>query len=162
MKMDIRIQVARELPIELQEHIWKTYNNLYILPDLMYKVETLLFNQEYEILLVDCSVLLSNVVNKLSIYNSDYGLSFNIALDYAFDRLFDCGSPDFDKITLLNIIKDNINNPYLLRITLETTKMLDAYGYGDKCTQITVLMEKLRELYNIIMPQGDYYLDMDD
>jgi hypothetical protein len=159
--MDIRIKLARSLPFEVQEQIWKIYNNMYILPDLMDKVETSLFNKEYESLLEDCFLLVSNVIDKLTKLNSDYDLAFDIAVEFAFDRLFECGSPDFDKIALLHVIKDNISNPYLLRITIENTKMLDAYGCS-KCTHIIMLMEKLEDLYNMLMPQGDYYLDMED
>lgn len=159
--MEVRIKIARSLPFEIQEQIWKTYNNMYVLPDLMDKVETTLYNKEYEGLVDDCSTLLSNIIDKLSRLNRDYDLAFDIAVEFAFDRLFECVSPDLDKITLLHVIKDNISNPYLLKITLENTKMLDAYGCS-KCTHIAVLMEKLEELYNMLMPQGDYYLDMED
>lgn len=155
--MEVRIQVARRLPDELQEHIWKLYNSKYILPDLLDKVELKLFNQEYESLSDECSVLINKTVKKLIEYKHQFILAFDISIDVAYDRLFECNVPDVDKIALLGVIKEHINNPHLLKITLENTEMQDAYDCS-KCTQLHVLMEKLEDVYRIIMPFGDDYM----
>lgn len=156
--MEIRLEVARRLPCELQDVIWKTYNNIHILPILMDEVETKLFNKEYESLLDECSMLVCNIIESLLKLRNNYEIAFDIAVDFAFDRLLECGSPDVDKIALLNVIKENIDNPYLLKITIENTEMIEAYGCS-KSTQLHVLMETLQHVYDIIMPQGDHYLD---
>lgn len=154
--MDVRINITRKLPNELQELIWRVYNNSYILPDLMDRVETSLFNTEYERLLEEFSETNISIIANLSSYNSTYDVAFSISVDYAFDRLLECGSPDLDKIALLHAIKDNISNPHLLKLTIENTEMIDAYDCS-KCTQLYVLKEKLEDVYNIIMPQAGYY-----
>jgi hypothetical protein len=159
--MELRLEVARRLPCELQEVIWKTYNDIHILPNLMDEVETKLFNQEYETLLDDCSMLVCNIIESLLKLRNNYEIAFDISVDVAFDRLFECGSPDVDKVALLNVIKDNIHHPYLLKITIENTEMMEAYGCS-KSTQIHVLMETLQDVYNIIMPYGDHYLNVDN
>lgn len=156
--MELRLEVARSLPCELQEVIWKTYNNMYILPILMDEIEIKLFNKEYESLLHECSMLVCNIIESLLKLRNNYEIAFDIAVDFAFDRLLECGSADVDKIALLNVIKENINNPYLLKITIENTEMVEAYGCS-KSTQLHVLMETLQHVYDIIMPQGDHYLD---
>ena len=158
--MDIRISITRKLPYELQEHIWKTYNNMYILPDLMDKVETILCNTEYESLLEECSETIVNVIDSLSRYNSLHDVAFSISIDFAFDRLLECGSPDLDKIALLHAIRDNISNPHLLKLTIDNTEMIDAYDCS-KCTQLYVLREKLEDVYHIIMPQGGFLMELD-
>jgi hypothetical protein len=159
--MDIRLDVARKLPDELQEVIWKTYNNMHILPGLMDKVETIMYNKEYEGLLDQCSILVCNITENLLKLKNDYEMAFDISVDFAFDRLFECGSPDLDKVALLNVIKDNITNPHLLKISIKNTEMIEAYGCS-KCTQIYVLMETLQNVYDIIMPYGDTYLNLDE
>lgn len=156
--MELRLDVARRLPCELQEVIWKTYNNLHILPILMDEIESKLFNKEYESLLDECSILVCNIIESLLKLRNNYEMAFDIAVDFAFDRLLECGSPDLDKIALLNVIKENIDNPYLLKITIENTEMIEAYGCS-KSTQLHVLMETLQHVYDIIMPQGDHYMD---
>lgn len=156
--MEIRLEVARKLPCELQEVVWKTYNDTYILPNLMDKVETTLFNNEYETLLDECSMLICNIVKNLFELKADYEVAFDIAVDYAFDRLLECGSPNLDKVALLNVIKENIDNPYLLKITIENTEMIEAYGCS-KCTQLHLLMETLQDVYDIIMPQDYHYFN---
>lgn len=159
--MEVSIQVARRLPDELQEYIWKIYNNNYVLPCLMNQVEQVLYNKEYESLFEECSTLINNCIDKLLRFKNSYILAFDISIDVAFDRLFECNVPDVDKIGLLNIIKDYINNPHLLKITLENTEMHDAYGCS-KSTQLYVLMEKLEDVYRIIMPFGDDYLNLEE
>ena len=156
--MKVRLEVARRLPCELQEVIWKTYNDMYILPSLMNKVEETLFNEEYESLLEECSALVCNVIKSLLELKNDYEIAFDVAVDFAFDRLLECGSPDLDKVTLLNVIKENIDNPYLLKITIENTEMIEAYGCS-KCTQIHILMETLQGVYDILMPQEYHYFN---
>ena len=156
--MELRLEVARRLPCELQEVIWKTYNNMHILPDLIDSVETKLFNKEYESLYNECSMFVCNIIENLLKLRNNHEIAFDIAVDFAFDRLLECGSPDLDKVALLNIIKENIDNPYLLKITIQNTEMTEAYGCS-KSTQLHVLMETLQHVYDIIMPQGDYYLN---
>lgn len=158
--MELRLNIARNLPIELQEVVWKTYNNIHILPNLMDEVEDKLYNKEYESLLDDCSVLVCDIIENLSKLKNNYEIAFDVAVDFAFDRILECGSPNLDKVTLLNIIKINIDNPYLLKITIENTEMVEAYGCS-KCTQLHVLMETLQDVYDIIMPQGYHYFDVD-
>lgn len=156
--MELRLEVARRLPCELQEVIWKTYNNMHILPDLIDSVETKLFNKEYESLYNECSMFVYNIIENLLKLRNNHEIAFDIAVDFAFDRLLECGSPDLDKVALLNVIKENIDNPYLLKITIQNTEMTEAYGCS-KSTQLHVLMETLQHVYDIIMPQGDYYLN---
>jgi hypothetical protein len=156
--MELRLEVARRLPCELQEVVWKTYNDMHILPSLMNIVETKLFNKEYERLLDECSTLVCKIIESLLKFRNDYELAFDIAIDVAFDRLLECGSPDLDKVALLNVIKDNIDHPYLLKLTIENTEMIEAYGCS-KSTQIHLLMETLQDVYDIIMPYGDHYLN---
>lgn len=124
----------------------------------MDEIEIKLFNKEYESLLHECSMLVCNIIESLLKLRNNYEIAFDIAVDFAFDRLLECGSADVDKIALLNVIKENINNPYLLKITIENTEMVEAYGCS-KSTQLHVLMETLQHVYDIIMPQGDHYLD---
>ncbi len=159
--MEVRIEIARRLPDELQEHIWKIYNNTYVLPNLMNDVEQLLFNKEYESLIEECSTLINKFIHKLIEFKNSFILAFDISIDVAFDRLFECNMPDMDKIALLHVIKDNINNPHLLKVTLENTEMLDAYGCS-KSTRLYVLMEKLEDVYRIIMPFGDDYMYVEE
>ena len=156
--MELRLEVATRLPCELQEVIWKTYNNMYILPVLIDAVETKLFNKEYESLYNEYSMFVYNIIESLLKLRNNHEIAFDIAIDFAFDRLLECGSPDLDKVALLNVIKENIDNPYLLKITIQNTEMTEAYGCS-KSTQLHVLMETLQHVYDIIMPQGDYYLN---
>ena len=156
--MELRLEVATRLPCELQEVIWKTYNNMYILPVLIDAVETKLFNKEYESLYNEYSMFVCNIIESLLKLRNNHEIAFDIAIDFAFDRLLECGAPDLDKVALLNVIKENIDNPYLLKITIENTEMLEAYGCS-KSTRLHVLMETLQHVYDIIMPQGEHYLD---
>lgn len=155
--MELQLEVARRLPCELQEIVWKTYNNIHILPNLMDTVENKLGNKEHESLIDDCSIFVSNIIARLMALRNDYEIAFDIAIDFAFDRLLECGCPNLDKVALLNVIKENIDKPYLLKITIENTEMLEAYGCS-KSTQVHILMETLQHVYDIIMPQEIHYL----
>ena len=152
--MALATDIARLLPGELQELVWKRYYGSFVLPNMMEKVENVLCNKEYEAIQEECSVVIQILVeNMASLYESSE-VAFNVSLDFAYDRVFECNSPDLDKVALLNVIKENIHNPHLLAISIENTGMVEALGCS-KYTQVYLLMETLQDVYYILMPQQD-------
>lgn len=158
--MDLYLTMLKELPVELQEVVWKTYHSTYVLPDLMKEVEDKLNIIEYNIVLKKCSALVQEIVDKLVAIYTQAQMGFEVCVDVAFDRLLEGNQSNYDKIALLHIIKDNINNPYLMRIMIENTEMVEAYGCS-KCTQLHVLMETLQDVCDLVTPFQGYFQNME-
>jgi hypothetical protein len=85
--------------------------------------------------------------------NERSDVAFNVSVDFALDRLCEVGCPDPDKYALLDVIRYNITNPHLMKITLENTEMIEADN--NKYTQKYILMETLQNVFDIIMPYGN-------
>lgn len=153
--MELRVEIVRNLPCELQIEIWERYKKTYVHNELMDKVEVILNNREYESINEDCMKSISDIVAKLTRYHKEHHNSFEIAMAYAFDRVLECNSPDMDKLALLHVIQENIKNPYLMKLLIYHTEMIEALCCS-KCTQLYVLIETLESVYDLIRPEDQW------
>ena len=135
MSIDVRIAIARNLPEDLQDMVWKTYNDTYVMPYLMLDVETKLHNKEYESIYDDISVLTKNIANTLYQFQLRHTMLFNICMDVAEDRICDmCITPtELAMLSMFQSIQKNINHPHLLQL-----------GLLDECDTMTIYYTLLK------------------
>lgn len=150
----LRIAMAKDLPDELQEIIWKSYYKDTVLPWLMLKVEMKQLNNAYEKRFDRYRDYVIKQVNKLCAFYLENQLLFNMNMDFAEDRLlddvfFEDGRHLFD---MYLIIKENITHPYLLHLNL--IDMVDTVrSHGRKKIDACILCDMfLKRLIVMISP----------
>lgn len=150
----LRIAMAKDLPDELQEVIWKSYYTDTVLPWMMLALESKLLNNAYEKQFDRYRDYVIKQVNKLCALYQEHQLWFNINMDFIEDRLLDDvffqdGCHLFD---MYRVIKENITHPYLLRLNL--IGMVDTVrSHGRKKIDACILCDMfLKRLIVMISP----------
>lgn len=118
--IELRVKIAKVLPGELQEVVWRRYYDNTVLPWLMVEINVKLRNNDYEELYTRYHVYVVELANRLCSFYRDNQLWFNMNMDFAEDRLLDVvftmeGRELFD---MYLTIKENISHSYLLRLGL--------------------------------------------
>lgn len=152
--MDLRVAIAKGLPDDLQEVIWRSYYTDTVLPWLMVEMEVKLQNKSYEKLFDKYCNYVVEQVNRLCPFYQENQLWFNMNMDFAEDRLLDVvfsqeGRELFD---MYQVIKENITHPYLL--CLDLIGMVDSLrSQGRKKLHACILCDMfLERLVAMIMP----------
>lgn len=118
--MDLRVGMAKTLPDELQELIWRSYYSDMVIPWLIPEVETRMLNGAYEELFDEYCNSVLEITHSLCDYYQHRQLFFTMNMDFVEDRLFDviATQEGKDMFEMYQVIKDNIAHPYLLRLGL--------------------------------------------
>lgn len=154
MSIDVRIAIARNLPDDLQDMVWKTYNDTYVLPYLMLDVDKKLHNNEFENVYDKISVLTKNAATTLFQLSSRHNMFFKICMDVAEDRICDsCITPtELGMLSMYQSIQENITHPHLLQLgLLGECDAMTSY-YKNKIEGITDSLAILDKLFNMIVP----------
>jgi hypothetical protein len=118
-KTNITALTMNKLPIELQQHIWKTYHSMYVIEEL--KVMQAEGKSDYETVYSNSVDMISNTVNELHHFYTTQPLQFAIAIDTTIDRIITDEWYCFDSTRQMHTLAEmvsRINHPSLLLIDL--------------------------------------------
>lgn len=118
--MDLRVKMVRTLPNEVQEVIWRSYFSDTVLPWLILEVEQKMLNASYEELFDKYHDIVVDTVERLRACFQHQELFFQMNMDFVEDRLFDVITTQEGRemFEMYQVIKDNITDPYLLKLEL--------------------------------------------
>jgi hypothetical protein len=148
--MEIHLEMVRRLPVELHEFVMKTYNNSWVLPELMDAVETKLQNKEYEDAFEQSVIVIDTMLHTIVTFKNEHEVAFEVAMDVVEDRIFE-GMVSFDMPEMLDtyhILKDYISCPSMLRMMIHNLKV---YA-DDKCAETTQRTKIIQNVYDMLMP----------